>query len=255
MKRDLKEKPVLEKIRKIKVPAVYPVILCFLLGSSALQGGTKEKKLSPKKDYLITIETREGNMSIVLSDQTPLHKANFISLAKEGFYDGLLFHRVIEGFMIQGGDPGSRNAPANAPLGSGSHGERIAAEFVPDLFHKKGALAAARDNNPRKESSGCQFYIVQGKQWTESELDKQMERASRKPTPEQKSTYLTSGGTPHLDGSYTVFGEVIDGLDIIGRIASVATDSRDRPVGDIPMKVKVEVWKKKKISKKFNYRY
>ncbi len=213
------------------------------------------KKLSAKKDYLVTITTPSGSMTVLLSEKTPLHRENFVRLAKEGFYDGLLFHRVIEGFMIQGGDPESRNAPAGAPLGNGSHGQRIPAEFNPALYHKKGALAAARDNNPRKESSGCQFYIVQGKKWKEDELDKQIERAARKPTGEQKNTYLSLGGTPHLDGNYTVFGEVIDGLDVIDKVASAETDARDRPVQDVPMKVEVKVLKKKKISKKFNYQY
>ncbi len=215
----------------------------------------QEKKLSPRKDYLVTIGTPAGDMTVLLSEKTPLHRENFIRLAKEGFYDGLLFHRVIEGFMIQGGDPGSRDAPAGAPLGSGSHGTRIPAEFNPALYHKKGALAAARDNNPRKESSGCQFYIVQGKKWKEDELGRQIERASRKPADDQKNTYITLGGTPHLDGNYTVFGEVIDGLDLIDKVASAKTDARDRPVENIPMKVEVKVWKKKKISKKFNYQY
>ncbi len=213
------------------------------------------KKLPAKKDYLVVIGTPSGDMTVLLSEKTPLHRENFIRLAQEGFYNGLLFHRVIEGFMIQGGDPESKNAPAGAALGNGSHGPRIPAEFNPGLYHKKGALAAARDNNPKKESSGCQFYIVQGKKWKEDELGKQIERASRKPAEEQKNTYLTLGGTPHLDGNYTVFGEVIDGLDVIDKIASVETDNRDRPVQDVPMKVEVKVWKKKKISKKFNYQY
>ena len=213
------------------------------------------KKLSPRKDYLVTIETGAGNMVLLLSEKAPLHRDNFVKLAKEGFYDGLLFHRVIDGFMIQGGDPGSRNAAEGAPLGDGSHGPRIPAEFSPGLFHKRGALAAARDNNPQKESSGCQFYIVQGRQWTENELERQLARAGRKPSPEQEEAYRTLGGTPHLDGSYTVFGEVIDGLDVIGKIASVKTDGRDRPLEDVRMKVKVEVWKKKKISKKYHYTY
>lgn len=233
--------------------------LLLLIGTAPAWGlygaEAQEKKLSAKKDYLVTIGVPAGNMTVLLSEKTPLHRGNFIRLAKEGFYDGLLFHRVIEGFMIQGGDPGSRDAPAEAPLGSGSHGQRIPAEFNPGLYHKKGALAAARDNNPKKESSGCQFYIVQGKKWKEDELDRQIERASRKPADEQKNTYLTLGGTPHLDGNYTVFGEVIDGLDVMDKVASVETDARDRPLENVPMKVEVKVWKKKKISKKFNYQY
>lgn len=231
------------------------VLLFLLSGVSELFGGKPEKAISKKKDYLVIIGTPSGNMTLLLSEKTPLHRKNFIRLAQEGFYDGLLFHRVIGGFMIQGGDPESKKAPAGAPLGNGSHGPRIPAEFNPVLYHKKGALAAARDNNPEKQSSGCQFYIVQGKKWKDDELSKQIERASRKPTEEQKNTYLTLGGTPHLDGNYTVFGEVIDGLDVIDKVASVETDDRDRPVQNVPMKVEVKVWKKKKISKKFNYQY
>lgn len=214
-----------------------------------------QKKLSPKKDYLVTISTQEGDMVLLLSEKTPQHRENFVKLAKQGFYDGLLFHRVIENFMIQGGDPTSRDAPEGALLGSGDNGTRIPAEFVPELFHKKGALAAARDNNPAKESSDCQFYIVQGRVWTEAELEKQTSRAGRKPTPEQKNTYMTQGGTPHLDGNYTVFGEVIQGLNVLDKIAALETDERDRPVEDVKMKVKVEEWRKKKITKKFNYKY
>jgi cyclophilin family peptidyl-prolyl cis-trans isomerase len=233
-------------------------ITCIWLGLSLFVGGeafSAERKISKKKDYLITIETGEGTMRLILSEKTPLHRDNFVRLAREGFYDGLLFHRVIKGFMVQGGDPDSKNAPKGAPLGSGSYGERIPAEFVPELFHKKGVLAAARDNNPEKASSGCQFYIVEGKVWEEKALDKQQEKAHRKASPEQRNTYLTAGGTPHLDGLYTVFGEVIDGLDTIGKISGVTTDNRDRPQDDIPMNVRVEVWKKKKISKKYNYTY
>ncbi len=233
--------------------------LSLLIGTIPLWGlytaEAQEKKLSPGKDYLVTIGTPAGDMTVLLSEKAPLHRENFIRLAKEGFYDGLLFHRVIEGFMIQGGDPESRDAPAGAPLGNGSHGPRIPAEFNPGLYHKKGALAAARDNNPRKESSGCQFYIVQGKKWKEEELDRQIERASRKPAEDQRKTYTSLGGTPHLDGNYTVFGEVIDGLDVIDKVASAKTDARNRPVENIPMKVQVKVWKKKKISKKYNYQY
>lgn len=236
-----------------QVGLVAGAVACLLQGAQAQK--KKDKPLSSKKDYLVTIGTAKGNMVFVLSDKTPRHKQNFVTLAKEGFYDGLLFHRVIENFMIQGGDPGSKEAPAGVPLGSGTHGERIPAEFDPALFHKHGALAAARDNNPEKASSGCQFYIVQGKKWTETELEKQLARAARKPSQAQKSVYLKEGGVPHLDGNYTVFGEVIGGAGVIDQLASVATDERDRPEENLAMKVKVEVWKKKKISKKYNYAF
>ena len=227
---------------------------CCLAGANA-SAASDEKKLSRSKDYLITLSTEMGDMLIILSDKTLLHRANFVKLAREGFYNGLLFHRVIEGFMIQGGDPNSRNAKKGTALGSGGSGKRIPAEFVPELFHKKGVIAAARDNNPEKASSDCQFYIVQGKKWNEKELSAQLERAVRKPTVEQQKTYLEVGGVPHLDGNYTVFGEVIKGLEVLDKLAAVETDSRDRPLEDIRMTVKVEVWKKKKITKKFNYQY
>ncbi|MGC5198565.1 peptidylprolyl isomerase, partial [Aphanothece microscopica] len=175
------------------------IAILLLLATFCLVPAHGQRK--SKKDYLVTIKTDMGSMRLVLSDKAPLHKANFIKLAQNKQYDGLLFHRVIESFMIQGGDPNSRNAEAGTPLGSGSVGYRIPAEFHPDLFQKKGAVAAARDNNPEKESSGCQFYIVQGRVWPEADLDRQIARAVRKPTETQKKTYLTEGGVPHLDGN------------------------------------------------------
>jgi len=208
-----------------------------------------------KKDDLITIKTDQGTMHIVLFDETPKHKANFIKLAKDKFYDDLLFHRVIEGFMLQGGDPESRNAKPDMMLGKGENGYKIPAEFNPKFFHQKGALAAARDNNPAKESSGCQFYIVQGKKWSKADLAKQATRAARKITDEQKVVYETIGGTPHLDGAYTVFGQVVDGIDVIDKITSYPRDERDRPEKNIYMKVSVKKMKKKKITKKYGWVY
>jgi cyclophilin family peptidyl-prolyl cis-trans isomerase len=229
-------------------------IVCLAPGEASATG-LPGKKISSKKDYLLTVSTPQGEMKLILSDKTPLHKQNFIKLASEGFYDELLFHRVIKDFMIQGGDPNSRNAKQGGPLGSGSYGDRIPAEFHSDLYHKRGALAAARDNNPEKASSGCQFYLVQGKKWTEPELEKQLARSPVKHSAEQKQRYLSEGGVPHLDGNYTVFGEVIHGMDVIDKIADLSTDARDRPETDMTMKLKVEVWKKKKITKKYSYRY
>ncbi|WP_247236863.1 peptidylprolyl isomerase [Telluribacter sp. SYSU D00476] len=208
-----------------------------------------------KKDYLVTITTDFGTMRLVLHDQTPQHKANFVKLAREGFYDGLLFHRVIDDFMIQGGDPNSRNAQSGAALGSGDVGYTVPAEFRPELFHRKGALAAARDNNPQKASSGCQFYIVDGKQWSEADLNRQLTRAARQLTPEQQQVYKTEGGTPHLDGAYTVFGQVIDGIGVIDTIAAQPGDARNRPEKNISMKVSVELLRKKKITKKYGYQF
>ncbi|TDE12767.1 peptidylprolyl isomerase [Dyadobacter psychrotolerans] len=210
---------------------------------------------SSKKDDLVTIKTEQGTMQVILFDETPKHKANFIKLAKDKFYDGLLFHRVIEGFMIQGGDPESKNAKPGDMVGKGDNGYKIPAEFSPKLFHQKGALAAARDNNPTKESSGCQFYIVQGKKWNKADLAKQTARAARKITDEQKAVYETVGGTPHLDGSYSVFGQVIDGIDVIDKITSYPRDDRDRPEKNIVMKVSVKKVKKKKIMKKYGWNY
>lgn len=213
-----------------------------------------------KKDYLVTINTRYGPMRLLLFDQTPKHKENFIRLVNQKFYDSLLFHRVIQSFMIQGGDPNSRKASAGGPLGNGDVGYKIPAEIVPTLFHKKGALAAARDNNPEKASSGCQFYVVQGRVWPDDELQKQIDRGkTRAPdrvfTDEQKQTYKTLGGSPHLDGSYTVFGEVVDGLAIVDSIAKQPRDPQDRPKQDVRMTMTGEWVRKKKIKKQYKFQY
>lgn len=188
------------------------------------------------------IETRYGTIVIKLYNETPKHRDNFIKLVKEGYYDGTIFHRVINQFMIQGGDPDSKNTKTNQALGSGGPGYTVPAEFVSKYFHKKGAIAAARlgdGGNPKKESSGSQFYIVQGKPYSNAELDNMETMMGKKFTPEQRLAYSTIGGTPHLDGSYTVFGEVIKGLDVIDKIASVKTAPGDRPVEDIVMKIKM----------------
>lgn len=231
-----------------KKRSVILAILClFSLNISA------QKKSN--KDEVVTITTNQGTMRFILFDEAPKHKANFIKLAKDKFYDGLLFHRVIDDFMIQGGDPNSRNAKPDEMLGKGDNGYKIPAEFSPKLFHQKGALAAARDNNPAKESSGCQFYIVQGRKWSKPNLEKQATRAARKLTDDQKKVYETVGGTPHLDGSYSVFGQLIDGMDVIDKIGSVERDERDRPEKDVAMKVSVKKMKKKKITRKYGWNY
>lgn len=231
-----------------KKSSIILAILClFSLNISA------QKKLN--KDEVVTITTNQGTMRFILFDEAPKHKANFIKLAKDKFYDGLLFHRVIDDFMIQGGDPNSRNAKPDEMLGKGDNGYKIPAEFSPKLFHQKGALAAARDNNPAKESSGCQFYIVQGRKWSKPDLEKQATRAARKLTDDQKKVYETVGGTPHLDGSYSVFGQLIDGMDVIDKIGSVERDERDRPEKDVAMKVSVKKMKKKKITRKYGWNY
>lgn len=194
-------------------------------------------------------------MRLVLFDETPLHKANFLKLTKDKFYSGLLFHRIIENFMIQGGDPNSKNAEGSAALSNGSVGYKIPAEFRPDLFHRKGAVAAARDNNPEKESSGCQFYIVQGRRLVGDELEKQLARAPRQATEAQKEVYRTFGGSPHLDGNHTVFGQVINGLSVIDSIAARPRDARDRPNKDVTMRVSVKKKRKQKITKKYGHQF
>jgi cyclophilin family peptidyl-prolyl cis-trans isomerase len=181
-----------------------------------------------------------------------LHRDNFLRLVKSHYYDGVLFHRVIKNFMIQGGDPESKNAKAGQPLGNGGPSYTIPAEFRVTLFHKKGVLAAAREGdnvNPEKKSSGSQFYIVQGKKFTDGALDT-LERVRRngKKLPEaHRQVYKTVGGTPHLDENYTVYGEVVKGLDVVDAIAAVQTsrDPADRPVEDVKI-IRAKLIKRKK---------
>ena len=240
-----------------------------------------------EKRTLVKLETTMGNITVALYNETPKHRDNFIKLVKEGVYDSTLFHRVIKQFMIQAGDPDSKNASDTAMLGSGDVGYTIPAEFKPKFFHKKGVLAAARqgdDVNPEKASSGCQFYIVTGRKFTEPQLlgmenkiNEQREEAlfdslarqhmkeiykMRKAgdnagllelqdtleaqareladkeekfrfTPEQIKAYSTIGGAPHLDGSYTVFGEVTEGMEVVDNIEIAKTNRADRPIENI----------------------
>ena len=247
------------------------------------------------KETIVVVTTDYGKMKIKLYNETPLHRDNFIKLINEGFYNDLLFHRVIKDFMIQGGDPDSKGAPASKQLGAGDVGYTIPAEFVyPKYYHKKGALAAARQGdqvNPQKRSSGCQFYIVQGKKMTDKELDgmeqnlqakarnarfyeivatmtNQIQKlqtandqaglqklqteilaqvdsefANKEPlkfSAQMRNDYKTIGGTPFLDNDYTVFGEVIEGMDVIDKIAAVKTRPGDRPEVDLKMKITIE---------------
>ena len=193
------------------------------------------------KDRKVKVITPYGTMIIRLYDQTPKHRDNFIKLARRHFYDSTLFHRVIKNFMIQGGDPDSKHAHPGDTLGNGDIGYTIPPEFQLDLFHRKGALAAAREDRPDKASSGCQFYIVQGKVFTDEQLDKveQTRLGGRKIPLDQRQVYKTEGGVPHLDQSYTVFGQVIKGMEVIDKIAALKTDNHDRPLQDVPMKVRV----------------
>ncbi len=272
--------------------------------------GTKTQ--AQKKDFVVTIKTNYGNIVAILYDETPKHKENFIKLAKAHYFDSLLFHRVIEGFMIQGGDPDSKRAKAGQSLGNGGPGYTLDAEFNPKFFHKKGALSAARLNdaqNPNKASSGSQFYIVQGKvipneqlnsmKIDQAKLSSAMPKYLSKPenkhiydtlgklyasgqteafnnkiiglarvleketginilrdvSPERIKAYTTIGGSPHLDDNYTVFGEVIKGLDVVDKIAAVKKGAADRPIEDVRMFVTVEEMPKKKISKEYSYVY
>lgn len=196
-----------------------------------------EKYDLPGSDTLIKISTNYGDIVIKLYKDTPYHRENFIKLTRDGFFNKQMFHRVINQFMIQGGDPHSVNAAKGQRLGTGGPGYTIPAEFRENHYHKKGVIAAARqgDNvNPEKASSGSQFYLVQGKVFTVDELMLMEQRGIHRPfTKEEIEAYTTVGGTPHLDGSYTVFGEVVDGMDVIDKIAASPTDPYDRPVEDI----------------------
>lgn len=275
---------VLKKVMRKKLILFIAMFMASIMGMEAKE-----------KENLVKIECEYGTMVVRLYDDTPQHRDNFLKLVKEGFYNDLLFHRVIKDFMVQGGDPDSKGAPAGKQLGAGDVGYTVPAEFVyPTHYHKKGALAAARQGdqvNPEKRSSGCQFYIVQGKKYNENELN-QMERAlgqkamqarfdqlvqenkdsikamrinrdqaglqalqdklvktvetefkdkqSIKMPEQMRKDYMEIGGTPFLDNEYTVFGEVVEGLDVIDKIAAVETNPGDRPKTDIKMKVKMK---------------
>lgn len=196
----------------------------------------KKKKKNVKDMTKVLLKTSMGDITIALYDETPLHKENFIKLVNDKYYDGVLFHRIIQNFMIQTGDPESKNAKAGQMLGNGGPGYTIPAEFVPECYHKRGAVAAARmgDNvNPKKESSGSQFYIVDGQVFNTAILNRVIQMTKKTFSQEQINTYTSIGGAPHLDGDYTVFGEVISGMEVVDKIAAQAKDGRDRPVQDI----------------------
>ena len=218
---------------------IVALLNCLIVFSAIAQKDSTIKKKDRKRDVLI--QTTMGDIVIRLSDSTPLHRDNFLKLVKVGYYDSLLFHRVIQNFMIQGGDPNSKRAAAGVPLGNGGPGYTVPAEFRTTLFHRKGVIAAARmgDNvNPQKASSGSQFYIVQGKVFTDAGLDsvETFRMSGRKIPLAQREVYKTIGGTPHLDQGYTVYGEVVKGSDVIDKIAAVQTSKaqdRDRPLQDV----------------------
>ena len=228
------------------------LILLNLLLISTLSFAQKKTK----KDYLVTLNTAFGKTHLILFDDTPLHKANFIKLVEKKFYDSLLFHRIIDGFMIQGGDPNSKTAKPNQRLGNGGDNlERIPYEFKSNHPHRKGALAAARDNNPEKKSSACQFYIVQGKKLSDEEITAIAANNKMDYTTKQRADYMILGGVPRLDNNYTVFGEAIDNLDLIDTIAKQIKDTADRPKTDIKMSMTVKKMRKKKITKMFGYKF
>jgi cyclophilin family peptidyl-prolyl cis-trans isomerase len=196
---------------------------------------------------LVEVRTELGTMVIALYNETPEHRDNFLKLVREGAYNGLLFHQVIKGFIIQGGDPDSRDAKPGEALGMGGADHTLPAEIVPGLVHTRGALAAVRSGvgvNPEKRSNAMQFYIVDGRTYTAEELDRVAQRSARLGEPvtytqENKLAYARDGGAPQLDGAYTVFGQVVDGEAVIDAIVAVACDGRDRPMEDIRMFMRI----------------
>ncbi|MEO5570888.1 MAG: peptidylprolyl isomerase [Bacteroidia bacterium] len=224
--------------KKISTTVLLVALLTLNLAAQDKKA-SKPAKAAATKEHIVSITTDYGTMKVKLYDETPKHRDNFLKLAKEGFYNGTLFHRVISGFMLQGGDPGSKTAAAGVALGGGDIGYTIPAEFNPAFIHKKGALCAARTENPEKASSGCQFYIVQGGPLTDAALNQFDANRTAKFTPEQRKEYIAQGGTPFLDMNYTVYGEVIEGMEVIDKIAAVKTAPGDRPVTDVKMTVKV----------------
>lgn len=215
---------------------LYAAICLTIISCSA----TKNSSVKETKSRKVMIITDYGTMVLKLYNKTPMHRDNFIKLVKQHFFDSLLFHRVIKDFMIQGGDPESKHAKGEQVLGEGSLKYTLPPEFDTSLFHKKGALAAAREadaDNPQKRSSSTQFYIVEGKIFTDDQMNKMEDKLKVKIPENHREIYRTIGGTPFLDMNYTVFGEVISGLDVIKKIAYVPTDENNRPLKNIRMKI------------------
>lgn len=223
----------------MKISGLLLLLVCCCSVTLAQPQDPILRKKDRRKDILL--RTTKGDLVLRLYEATPLHRDNFLRLVKTHYYDSVLFHRVIAQFMIQAGDPNSRRAPAGQPLGNGGPGYTIPAEFHADLFHRKGALAAARMGdavNPQKASSGSQFYIVVGRTFTDAGLDSVEEYRLKgiKLPLQHREVYKTRGGTPHLDQNYTVFGEVVRGMDVVDQIALVATSKgqdRDRPLEEV----------------------
>ncbi|WP_207421760.1 peptidylprolyl isomerase [Desertivirga brevis] len=210
------------------------IIIALLVFSCSLTFAAQKPR-----NFYVRIKTSKGESIVRLYNETPKHRDNFLKLTKEGFFNKTLFHRVIKDFMVQGGDPDSKKAKPGQLLGGGSLSYTIPAEFHPELFHKKGALAAARNNNPEKASDASQFYIVEGKTYTDDELNKvEKFRLNGYKIPEpEREVYKSLGGAPFLDQNYTVFGEVVKGIEMVDAIISVSTDGNDRPLEDITMQV------------------
>ena len=218
-------------MKKISILSIF----LFAALSAESQGADLHKENALNGTY-VEMQTSYGKIVLLLYDDTPLHRDNFIKLVNEGLYDGVLFHRVIEGFMIQGGDPDSKDAKPGKMLGEGDLGYTIPAEFRDNHINKRGALCAARqgdDVNPKKESSASQFYIVQGRTWNDDEMNMMERRFGKHYTAEQRKIYAEEGGAPHLDGDYTVYGEVVEGMNVVDKIAAAQRDRFDRPLQDI----------------------
>jgi cyclophilin family peptidyl-prolyl cis-trans isomerase len=236
--------------------------LFLLLFSLLFMGAGSKEEIE-----LVKISTQLGDIYVYLYDATPGHKANFLKLTREGFFNGTTFHRVIKNFVVQGGDPYSKDSDTTndgngGPIYTGAQGTFpdpenksaycIPAEIKPDIYHKRGVFAAARssdDINPEKRSSGSQFYIVLGKVFTPAKLDSYAVARKLTLNERQREIYTTVGGTPHLDGKYTVFGEVVSGMDVAEKIADQAKNALDRPLKDIPMKVEIIRIKASKLKK------
>jgi len=223
------------KIFRLVLAGVISIVLLSCGGFLFAQDNEQAEE-EIVKDPIVKMHTNYGDITIKLYNDTPQHRDNFLKLVEECFYDSTLFHRVIAGFMIQAGDPDSKGAMPQKQLGAGGPGYTVSAEFRKDLIHKKGALAAARQGdrvNPQKRSSGSQFYIVVGRPWTEDEMTMVEERKGFKYTDEQREIYKALGGYPFLDREYTVFEEVIEGLDVVDAISVVDTNPADRPLQDV----------------------
>lgn len=237
------------KFKNMKKSVLLSLLILLLYAWVLPSQGKKKEKRA-----VVRIETSCGVIRVALSDDTPMHRDNFLKLAAKGFYDGTLFHRCIKDFVIQGGDPDSKNASQGQLLGDGNPGYTIPPEFyLPYLYHWRGALAAARepdDINPEQRSSGCQFYIVYGKKQSPADIKKvrsALEEKGIELTPQMIDDYIMRGGIPHLDGQYTVFGEVIEGMKVVCQILALPTDTNDRPLQDVVInRMVIEQYGKKK---------